>query len=523
MLDKTPKVPIKSSPSHILLLDIDGLRPDVFRAALAAGTIPNLARLLGGPDLTHGTIIPATAPAPSITFCSQACLFTGKHPKEHGIPGNQFFDRFGTHNVNGIGDDIHRDSIHRYDIPLFFAFDVGDTLEVDDAVRVFGEGLAAKRLTADTFYEKMAARGKTSLVAGNMYARGARTWLKPSLAHIARFTKGGNLFGMSSREYDGDILIRLINHLQENGLPDVLMMYFMGLDHDSHHFGPAKGQMPYLVEHVDPMVGQLLAAINTQLPITNYFISVFSDHGQIEVIPDDQHSLRMGFPFDKEVGHLFNALGLDVHDFPGEDPDCDAVMALNGGMAYVYLQKKDGRWADIPLFTRDVLPVAQAFWEAHMTGKYAPELRGALAGVLVRNVERDGWEARYNALTPPTSTSVGEVVSLEAWFAAQPEGLYTDPVHRLNNHTGPYSGDILLISNYAGGYYFGKEIHGVHGGLHPDDSLATLTYAWPGASGEDWGPMKAAITEAIEARCMREGGRMPSTCDMLVGVEAVFR
>ncbi len=494
-----------NTPSHILLLDIDGLRPDVFRAALAAGTIPNLAGLLGGPDLAHGAIIPATAPAPSITFCSQACLFTGTHPKDHGIPGNQFFDRFGTYN-NGI--------------PQFFAFDVGDTLEVDDAVRVFVDALAAKRLMTDTVYEKMAAQGKTSVVAGNMYARGAQTWIKPSLANIARFTKGGNLFGMTSREYDGDIFTRLLTHLDQNGLPDILTMYFMGLDHDSHHLGPHKGQMPYLVEHVDPMVGELIAALQRQTPLSNILIAIFSDHGQIEVIPDDQHSLRLGFPFDKEVGHLFNALGLDVHDYPGEDPACDAVMALNGGTASVYLQKKDGHWADVPLFERDVLPVAHAFWEAHTTGKYAPELKGALAGVLVRNVQRDGWSAKFQALTPPTSTAVGGVIPLPDWFAAQPEGLYLDPVHRLNNQTGLYSGDLLLISHYAEGYYFGKEIHGVHGGLHPEDSYATLAYALPGADAEAWGRMKARITEAIETRCTAEGGRMPSTCDLLVGVEA---
>lgn len=486
--------------SHILLLDIDGLRPDVFRAALAAGTIPNLAGLLGGPDLARGTLIPATAPAPSITFCSQACLFTGQHPKDHGIPGNQFFDRFGTYN-NGI--------------PQFFAFDVGDTLEVDDAVRVFTEGLAAKRLMTETFYERMAAQGKSVVVAGNMYAKGAQTWIKPSLANIARFTKGGNLFGMSSREYDEAILIRLLTHLAQHGLPDVLTMYFMGLDHDSHHYGPHKGQMPYLVDHVDPMVGQLLAAIRARTDIP-FLTAIFSDHGQIEVIPDDKHSLRVGFPFDKEVVHLFTALGLDVHDYPGEDPDCDAVMALNGGLAYVYLQKKDGHWADPPAFERDVLPVARAFWEAHATGKYASELHGALAGVLVRNVARDGWTAPFAALTPD-----GEILPLETWFAAQSPELYLDPVHRLNNQTGLFSGDLLIISNYAEGYYFGKEIHGVHGGLHPEDSHATLAYGYPGAEAAEWAQVKRAIETAIAARCAAEGGRMPSTCDMVVGVEAV--
>lgn len=485
-------------PTHIVLLDIDGLRPDVFARALKEGEIPHLARLLGGPNLARGVQIPILAPAPSITFCSQACLFTGAHPRQHGIPGNQFFDRFGTFD-NGV--------------PRHFAFDVGDTLAVDDAILVFTHGLAANRLQAPTIYEKWAAQGRTSAVAGNMYARGAHTWLKPSLSKIARFTKGGNLFGLASPEYDGAILQKTLDHLAAHGLPDLLTIYFMGLDHESHLHGPGEAQRAYLVQHVDPMVGRLSGALAAHSAAP--FFALFSDHGQIRVLPDDCHSLHIGFPFDREMGHLFQALGLDVHDFPGEDPNCDAVMALNGGLALVYLQNRTGRWAAPPAFARDVLPVAQAFWQAHETGARAPELKGALAGVLVRDVEAGGWEARYQALTP-----AGELVSLEAWFAAQPPGLYADPVHRLDNLAGLYAGDMILISNYADGYYFGGEITGVHGGLHPEDSRATLYYGWPGASEAEWAVARAALTAAIEARCAREGHRQPTTADMVVGLEA---
>ncbi len=112
------------------------------------------------------------------------------------------------------------------------------------------------------------------------------------------------------------------------------------------------------------------------------------------------------------MGHLFDALGLDIHDYPGEDPDCDAVVASNGGLAYVYLQNRQGRWADAPDFERDVLPVGRAFWEAHTTGRFAEEVQGALAGVLIRDVEKDGWHTRYQALTPN-----GEIISLGTWFS----------------------------------------------------------------------------------------------------------
>ncbi|NET74510.1 MAG: alkaline phosphatase family protein, partial [Sphaerospermopsis sp. SIO1G2] len=78
-----------TTPKHILLLDIDGLRPDVFQQALERNDAPHLARILGGRAGAHRLQIPIVSNAPSITFCCQASLFTGKHPKEHGVPGNQ--------------------------------------------------------------------------------------------------------------------------------------------------------------------------------------------------------------------------------------------------------------------------------------------------------------------------------------------------------------------------------------------------------------------------------------------------
>lgn len=477
-----------------ILIDIDGLRPDVFRAAMDAGTVPNLARLV-----SPGLEVEAVAPAPSITFCSQASLFTGAHPADHGIPGNQFFDRFG---ITSRG------------VPRHFAFDVGDTLAVDDAVLVFTNGLAAGRLQVPTIYERLAARGRTSVVAGNMYGRGASTWLTPRLTHIARLTKGGKLFGMNPRTYDQFIVDELIGYLLRYGLPDLTTLYFMGLDHDSHAYGPEPAQRAYLEHHVDPMVGQLWEAVE---PLVEEppLVAVFSDHGQIRVIPDDPHALNIGFPFDKEMGHLFSALGLDVHDYPGEDPDCDAVMALNGGLAYVYLHKQDGFWADAPVFERDVLPVARAFWEAHKTGAYASELKGALAGVLLRNVETQGWSAGYQALTPD-----GALAPLQEWFSSQPDGLYVDPVRRLERLASRFSGDLILISNYAEGYYFGNEMTGVHGGLHPDDSLATMVFGAPGMPAGEWEPLAEKMRSAISERCGREGGRMAATCDLMTALQA---
>jgi len=486
---------------NFLLVDIDGLRPDVLETALEEGRLPNIARLLGGSGLERGALLPVLAPAPSITFTSQACLFTGAHPHEHGIPGNQFFDRFGTHQDG---------------TPRHYAFDVGDTLAVDDAVRVFTDGLAAKCLLAPTLYHAASERGWRSVVACHMYALEADAWLKPSLTSLARFTKGGNLFGLSAPEYDRHTLKKVLDELARSGLPNILTVYFMGLDHESHVHGP-QAQAGYLADVLDPMLGELWEKVVALSGSHRPFVLLFSDHGQIGVPADDQHSIRLGFPFEREMGHLFDALGLDVHDFPGEDPNCDAVVASNGGLAHVYLQNRTSRWADAPIFERDVFPVAQAFWEAHASGIYAPELHGALAGVLVRDVEHQSWSAGYQALTPQ-----GDRIPLEEWFAAQPPGLYADPVNRLHNLAGPLTGDLLLVSNYADGYYFAQPLLGMHGGLHPQDSWAALALGWPESPQAKWNAARAAFSKAIQARCQAEDGRQPSTADMLAGLSALL-
>ena len=64
----------------LLLIDIDGLRGEIFAASLADGRLPQISRLLGGPALEKGISLTVLAPAPSITFTSQASLFTGMHP-----------------------------------------------------------------------------------------------------------------------------------------------------------------------------------------------------------------------------------------------------------------------------------------------------------------------------------------------------------------------------------------------------------------------------------------------------------
>jgi hypothetical protein len=493
------------APQRLLVIDIDGLRQDVFHQALAEKRIPHLAGLLCAPDGRTGLHLDPLSPFPSITFCAQSTIFTGQHPDGHGITGNQFFDRFGRR-TGGT--------------PRFYAFDVGDALAYDDAVFTFTGALGLLGETiepgAQTLYERAARQGRTSSVVYHMLCRGATHWLRPSLVDIARFTKGGGLIGMSAEQYDQEMMNQTLSHLRSGAQPDILTVYFMGLDHTSHCEGP-HAQLEYLSRVVDTQVGRLVTALQNTQRLAGTLVAVVSDHGQIEVIPDDRHSLRLSFPFDREMGYLFDALGLDVHDKPKEGPDTDAVVASNGGMAQVYLRRKNANWDEPPRFMQDVYPVARAFWEAHTTGRYAPDVRDALAMILVRDVEHSGWQADYQALTPD-----GNLLPVDDFLRSHPEIQAAGAPERLSHLAGPNSGDLILVSNYAEGFYFGGPTVGVHGGLHPQDSLAVTSLGWAGATSTQWAWMEEAAQQVIREQQKTQGRQFVSLADLVPVLERLY-
>jgi hypothetical protein len=490
-------------PKRLVVIDVDGLRRDVFRAALAAGDLPHVERIAGGSDGETACHVDALSTAPSITFTSQASIFTGQHPGVHGIAGNESFDRLGR--ISGGH-------------PRHFGFDVGYTLAVDDAVRVFSDSLASQFLTreAPTLYEIAAGHGLTSMVAYNMFARGAGTWLMPNLVEIARFIKGQGVLGLEAGKYDSGMLDRLVETLHAGSRPDVLTAYWMGLDHHSHLHGPAS-QPAYLRDVVDPQIGRLVDALETHGMLEGALFVLVSDHGQIEVVPDDRHSIRLGFPFDRELGHVFQALGLDVHDVPGEDPACDAVVGLNGGLAHVYLQHRAARWADPPRYEEDVLPVAEAFRLMNETGKYEDELQDSLELILVRDAEHEGWWGEYRVYLGD-----GQTEPLAGYLAAHPDLGYADAANRIRLAASATTGDLILVADGRAGYYFGPPMPGLHGGLYPGESEVVLTFAYPGSSPGEIAWLRETVTGIVADRCANEGSRAPSVTDVVPATLALM-
>ncbi len=486
------------APWRVVIIDMDGLRADAFEQALDRGRVPNLLRIVraGGQPTAHP--VRAFSVAPSITFAAQASIFTGAHPVQHRVAGNQVFDRFG---------------LITQGVPSYLGFDVGDTMAYDDAVEVFRSGLADRFLNPNTptIYESALAHQKISLVAYNMYGRGADRVIRPSLIDIARFTKGRGFFRLSDKAYDGKMLSALEKAIRlADPKPDLITAYFMGLDHHSHHHGP-DSQVDYLEETLDPLIGRLLALLVHEAMFVGSLFVLVSDHGQTPTSGDDTHSIRLGFPFDMELAPLFHSLGLDVHDVPGEAPNVDAVVALNGGLAHVYLRHGQRDWYTMPRYQEDVLPIAEAFWQAGQTGQSCSDLRGVLDLILIRNVEgARSWEAPYEVYL-----GGGKIQTLDQWQAGHPEAGMIDAGSRIRLMSSTMSGDLVLAAKSAQGYYFGAPgLKGVHGSLHAADSACVLTFAVPSAAPVEVAELGEVIDRLIADRCAQEGGRMPSVADM---------
>jgi len=80
---------IASSAASVLLISIDGLRPDSVTAAAEHGVkIPNLRRFMAEGAYAEGV----TGVTPTITYPSHTTLVTGVWPAQHGILGNVKFD-----------------------------------------------------------------------------------------------------------------------------------------------------------------------------------------------------------------------------------------------------------------------------------------------------------------------------------------------------------------------------------------------------------------------------------------------
>jgi Type I phosphodiesterase / nucleotide pyrophosphatase len=504
--------------------------PPNFQTMLAAGLLPNFAKLIGVASHSVQRFDGLTT-FPSITYSAWSSWVTGKDPGIHGVTGSNFFrrDRMNDQYWCGLTPDPTCDgtggmwppadhvSFHGPEYPIA-------DLDIKNVWSSIGTLNSAIRpdvatLTGQpnilTLYEALATKGIRSAVVYHFAFRGAADTRFPSILEGLRDHDDKTGTGL-----DDGATVELLDLLDPSSNashirpPQVLTVYYAGLDTNAHNNANYLAFGATHLIRTDRYLGTLVRLLEQWNLMNEAMFTFTGDHGLTYVVEDDTHSLLLETLADKELEAVFDALNLDVLDSANPATECDpvcgfdAVVTLNGGMAHVYLRDSvTNEWASPPSFVQDVLPVAKRFYD-NTVGTVIDELEllGSIELILVRDATgTNGFKSPYLVVykTGITEGKFGMLSPLDA-LSFSIDGVplispgYVDFVANIERLRDIRSGDIILLSNYSkkhrnliapfeegdpqgrdGGYYFGGELDSWHGSLYDTDMTIPIVFSCP--------------------------------------------
>jgi predicted AlkP superfamily pyrophosphatase or phosphodiesterase len=296
----------QEKPAPILLMiSVDGLRPDYITAADAHGAkVPNLRRFLKDGTYAEGVV----GVVPTVTYPSHTTLVTGVWPAKHGIFANTTFD------------------------PLQKNFQ--------------GWYWYAEDIRVPTLWDVAAQAGRTTASIQWPVTVGARvTWNIPEFwragtpddAKLLRaVSTPGLLAGAQAEigEYRGgidnapesdEIRGRYAQWILEKKHPGLLLLHLAALDHIQHETGPFSSESIVILERLDTVIGSLRDTAERLAP-GRALVAIVSDHGFVKT--DAQLNL---FP-------AFRAARLFSVDEKGKIADWKAMPWPTGGSAAIVLK-----------------------------------------------------------------------------------------------------------------------------------------------------------------------------------------
>ncbi|WP_219975461.1 alkaline phosphatase family protein [Rubrobacter xylanophilus] len=448
----------------VLLLVLDGIRPDVMRAAIREGDAPALGALAEAGEAVWDCV----SVFPSITPAATAAIATGRSPAGSGIVGHAWYDR------------------REGEVVIYGA--KTETVLAGGPIRVFHNHVWRMNrddLLAPTVFETLHRSGVEGACVHFPIRRGP--YEHPvRMRTVEGYLLGGRLLGRSvegPREYYlGDLFYSRetglngfkgsgglhrsigINDeyaaavgeqlLEERAEPFTLIYFFQG-DQVSHRGGLA-AQRRY-VSRLDGYAGRLFAAAGGLEPLLeSYAVLVVSDHGHAPLLPRKSHV---------DLSSGLRGLRLSLGPRASLGPGADVVAVPNGRAAFLYLRDLDlaGEVAARALERRGVDLAAWREGGWFLVRRDGRELRFRPGGWL-----RDPFGGRWELEGEP------EALDLRVFGNTILYGDYPDALERLRGCLqSPRAGDVVLSA--APGYSFG-EVSGAshsasdHGSLHAADS-----------------------------------------------------
>ncbi|MEO6027260.1 MAG: alkaline phosphatase family protein [Candidatus Binatia bacterium] len=509
--DLRPGAPVVARPAGrptFLVIGIDGMKRKVLYDLLQTGALPGLTALLGGrsPDggLAHAHLDRSMlAGLPAITIVGWSSIFTGVAPAVHGVTGNEFFIR----------------EERRFAAPLPGTFE-----DPKPALATYTESYVNDLLQAPTLYERLRQTdpGMTMWVSVNQCFRGADRLLIAQRRAIvgkvyasAKSRVEWESFGRYE-ERDHEVLRNVIHELEndDHAVPDLLTLYVSGTDGYAHVApeGPDDALRRMLTGDLDASFGRLADALDRRGALRDRYVVLVADHGHSPVLEDG--STLLGTSPESAPGPL-TAAGFRIRPFRLDvdaDDDFQSVLAYQGPLAYVYLADRSTcprpgercHWTRPPRFDADVLPVAEAYYQAGRTGRSAPALRGAIDLVLTRRPR----PYAENDLPFEIYVGHGKLVPLGNYLRRHPRRDWVAVESRLRElavgRYGERAGDVVLLAKNgdgdgpAGRYYFnGSAQRSVHGSPSRQDSEVPLIVANRSRSAEE---LRMATTSVLGKR-----------------------
>ncbi len=250
--------PHATSPGRLVVLSVDGLRPDIYRAAESRHRFPNLAAIeqAGASAAAVESIYPTT------TYPAHATIVTGLPPRGHGIYSHL----------------ASLDPTEKARPWCWFA-------PVLRAPTLWDAARASRRRTAALSWPASAGAGidhNIPEIWNPAVADPHRDFETPArhstpglFAEVAQML-APMLSKSDPDQIRGEAALYLWNHFR----PDLLLVHFVWYDSQAHAFGPASPQALTALKSADRAIGAIRDAIASD-PATT--LVVLSDHGFVPV------------------------------------------------------------------------------------------------------------------------------------------------------------------------------------------------------------------------------------------------
>lgn len=302
-------VPAAAMAEPVLLISIDGLRPgDVLEAEQRGLSLPNLRRLVA--EGAHATGV--TGNLPTVTYPSHTTLLTGVAPARHGIVGNTTFD---PKQINYGGWFWYS-----ADITARTLWDAAKDAGLTTANVHWPVSVGAHSVTWNLPQIWRSGHDDDRKLVKALATPGLVDELEHDCASAYAQGIDESIEGDANRA-------RFAGELIAQHKPGFITVYLTALDHEQHQFGPGTPEAHKVLERIDALVGDLVAAERKAHP--DAVVAVVSDHGFVAT--------------DTEI-NLFRPFidaGLITLDAAGKVASWEAMPWPSGGSVAVVLARPD--------------------------------------------------------------------------------------------------------------------------------------------------------------------------------------